>query len=64
MKQKPKPKLFIIKKYVRAYSAADAIKKEASIAPDDVWVDDDWRKNNTDNLADAIGFGVERKEDD
>jgi len=55
---KQKPKLFVIKKYVKALSAADAIRKEKTIAVDDCWVDDDWRKLNKDNLADAIGFNL------
>lgn len=55
---KQKHKLFVIKKYVRALSAADAIRKEKKIAVDDCWVDDDWRKANKDNLADAIGFNL------
>lgn len=54
-------KLFIIKKYVIAESAADAIKKERRVRPDDVWVDEDWRKGNQNNLASAIGYNVEHE---
>ena len=61
MKKSPnKLKLFVVKKYVMAKSAAEAIRKERTIAPDDVWVDDDWRKANKDNLAEAIGFSLPR----
>lgn len=52
-------KLFIIKKYVRAKSASEAIRKEKKIAVDDVWVDEDWRKSATDKLADQMGFTIE-----
>lgn len=60
MKRKSAPKLhaqmYIVRKYVKAFSAIDAIRKEKNVAPRDVFIDDDWRKNQTDNLADAIGF--------
>jgi hypothetical protein len=49
-------KLFVIKKYIMARSAADAIRKERTIAPDDVWIDEDWRKSERNKLAEAIGF--------
>jgi hypothetical protein len=51
-----KDKLYVIKKYVKAPSAAMAIRREKALPVDDCWVDDDWRKNDKDNLADAIGF--------
>jgi len=57
-----KDKLFVIKKYVKASCASEAIRKEKHIKVDDCWVDDDWRKNNKDNLADAIGFVYEEPE--
>jgi hypothetical protein len=60
---KPKQKLFIVKKYILATSASDAIRKEKNIKPDDVWVDDDWRKGNKDNLASAIGFEISDDQD-
>lgn len=37
-------KLFIVKKYVMAKSANDAIRLEASQAPDDVFMDEGWRQ--------------------
>jgi len=54
-------KLFIVRKYIKARSAAEAIRKDHTTPPDDVYLDDDWRKSQTDKLADAMGFGVERK---
>ena len=38
-------KLFVIKKYVMANSAKEAIKKEKEIPVDDVWIDEDFRRN-------------------
>lgn len=60
----PKPKiqkhkLFIVKKYIIATSAYEALKKERRVRPDDVWVDEDWRKENKFNQESAIGFEVE-----
>lgn len=51
-----KEKLFVIKKYVKARNARSAIKLEKNIEVDDCWVDEEWRKNGTDKLAEAVGF--------
>lgn len=63
MKKTKAPKVlekrFIIKKYVMAKSAHDALKKERRIRPDDVWVDEDWKKENPNQLASVIGYSVE-----
>lgn len=55
MKKPNKDKLFVVKKYIKAKSAAEAIRKDKTTPVDDVWVDEDWKKTNT-NLPDAIGF--------
>lgn len=52
-------KLFIVKKYVMAASAAQAIRRESKLPVDDVWVDEEWKKGNVPNLAQAIGFNVQ-----
>lgn len=49
-------KKFVVKKYVWAQSAADAIKKESKVRVDDVWVDEDWRRANTQDQKTEIGF--------
>jgi hypothetical protein len=54
-------KLFIIKKYVIAESAEDAIKKERRVRPDDVWVDEDFRKNSKIDLPGSIRYNVEHE---
>lgn len=57
MKRTPeKPKMYIIRKYVKATDVKDAIKKEPSTPVHDLWIDESWQK---DNLPDAIGFGQE-----
>ena len=52
MKNKNTPKRFIVRKYIMATSAADAIKKDKLAPVFDVFVDDDYKKDN------EIGFTV------
>lgn len=51
-------KLFIVRKYVMADSVAQALKKEKTVAVHEIYVDEEWRKNKQDRLADAIGFSM------
>lgn len=51
-----KDKLFIVKKYIYAKNAAEALRKERQYRPDDVWVDEEWRKEHKTQLSSAIGF--------
>lgn len=53
-----KQKRFIIRKYIMAKSASEALKKERRTRPDDCWVDEDWKKDNPNQLESAIGFQV------
>ncbi len=48
-------KRFVIRKYIYAASAKEAIKKDRSHPVEDVWVDDDWKKENM-NSDSPIGF--------
>jgi hypothetical protein len=48
-------KLFIIRKYVYAEDAQDAIKKEKKQGVSDCWVDEEWKKKQLDN-NNKIGF--------
>jgi len=57
--KKPIEKRFIIKKYIMATSASHAIKKERRVRPDDVWVDEDWKKDNPNTLQSAIGYNID-----
>ena len=45
---------YIIRKYVMARSAAEAIRLDKKAKPMDVWVDEDWKKEN--QLTSAVGF--------
>lgn len=56
-------KLFVIRKYIKAVSASEAIKKDRSTPVDDVWVDDEWKKNSATRLESAIGFRAENPND-
>lgn len=49
-------KLFIVRKYVMAESAQDALRKEKNIKPDDVWIDEEWKKMNEGKLKTPFGF--------
>ena len=49
-------KLFVVRKYVMARDVSDAIRLEKRQKPDDVWLDDDWKKANTDEPTNNIGF--------
>ena len=52
-------KRYSVKKFVMAHSCKEAIEKEKNIAPDEVWIDEDWKKEHADfKGADAIGFTV------
>lgn len=33
---------FVVRKYIMATSAQDALRKEKNVRPDDVWVDAEW----------------------
>lgn len=54
MKHK-KEKLFVVRKYVWASDAAQAIRKEKIYPVDDCWMDDDFKKNISDP-KNEIGF--------
>ena len=61
-KTKGKEKLFVVRKYVMADNVEHALQKERKQAPDDIWVDDEWKKGNANQLASAIGFTVTKEE--
>ncbi len=39
-------KLFVVRKYIMASSAIQAIRKDKTSPVDDVWVDEDFKKDN------------------
>ena len=43
-----------------AKSASEALKKELATKPDDVWIDEDWKKNNTENINNTLGYETKK----
>lgn len=56
-------KLFVVRKYVMAKSAQEAIRKEKIAPVDDVWIDEDWKRKGAERLESAIGFVVPTEND-
>lgn len=56
-------KLYIVRKYIFAKNAKGAIMKDRKTSVHEVWVDDDWKKGQQENLANAIGFDAGDDED-
>lgn len=54
-------KKYAVKKFVMATSVMDAIKREKTATVDEVWVDQDWMRNQP-NKPSVIGFMTEEKE--
>lgn len=44
-----KKKLYIIEKVLWAKSIPDALRQEKKTAPNNIYVDNEWRKNNLEN---------------
>lgn len=63
-KKRTKEKMFVVKKYIMAKSAQEALRKEKKIPADDCWVDEDWRKGQANQLASAIGFEIKNNEEE
>jgi len=59
MQNKKENKLFVVRKYIYASSASEVLKKEKTVPVDEIWVDDDWKKEHATKLA-AMGF-VDKK---
>lgn len=59
MKKKPdNRKLFVIRKFVWADTAREALKMEVKVPAHECWIDDDWKKNKQEP-KDCIGFTVD-----
>ena len=61
--RKVKDKLFVVRKYIMAKSAKEALKKERKVLPDDCYVHDQWQNTNVNNLESAIGFTCNTDDD-
>ncbi len=62
--KRAKDKLFIVRKYIMAKSAIDAIKKDKVTPVDDVWIDDEWKKKGSERLESTIGFVIPTESDE
>lgn len=56
MKKKNNRKLFILRMYVMARNAREALRIAKTQEFDDVYVSDDWKEGKNNQLAGAIGF--------
>lgn len=63
MVRKVEKKRYIVRKYIMAKSADEAMRKERKVKPDDIYVDDSWIKDNPNKLESAIGFAVNSYEE-
>lgn len=52
-------KLYVVKKYVMATSAAQAMRLERKTPVDSVWIDEEWSKGNARELAAALGYQID-----
>lgn len=59
---KEKNKLYIVRTYVMAKNARQALSKAKKTNEHECWVDDDWAKGNRETLANAVGFTIERND--
>jgi hypothetical protein len=49
-------KLFVVRKYIMAKDVKEALRLDKFSPVDDVWMDEDFKKNATSQLPSAIGF--------
>lgn len=56
MKKKSELKLYQVRQYVMAKDAMHAIKIARKTNQHEVWIDDEWKKGQHNELAQAIGF--------
>ena len=64
MKIKPNKKMFIVRKYIMAENATQAIKLDKKTKVDDCFIDSDWKEGKLRQLESAIGFAHYPQEED
>jgi hypothetical protein len=57
-------KLFVVRKYIKALDAAQAIRMDKKTPVHDCYVDDEWARGQRQELAGAIGFTVQHQDSD
>lgn len=51
-------KLFVVRKYILARSVKEAVRKERTREPDEVFLDDEWKKEHKHEIeSKPIGYG-------
>ena len=50
---KEKPKMYVVRKYIKAMDVRQALRKEPKTAVHDLWIDNEWRDKE---LLFVIGF--------
>lgn len=56
-------KRYIVRHYIMASSAAEALRIARKTKPDECWVDDKWIEETTKQNPSAIGFTVNKYDD-
>lgn len=54
-------KRFIVRKYIMANSAAEALKLDLKTHADDVWIDEDWKHDNPNKNISGQSAGFKTK---
>ena len=57
-------KRYVIRKYIMAKSASDALKKERKFKADECWLDEKWVDLQNKDNGPAIGFALPRDNHD
>lgn len=48
--------LFVVRKYIMAKNIKEAIELDKKTEPQDIWIDEDWKKRKTEITNNQIGF--------
>ena len=54
-------KLYVVRKYIKAKSIAEVLKKENKHKPDEIFFNDDWKKEVINRTDSAFGLVDEKK---
>lgn len=57
-------KMYVVRSYVMAKNAKEALHKFKVTEPDECWIDDEWKKDGAKNLSSAIGFDINTNQND
>jgi hypothetical protein len=57
-------KLYVLRTYVKARDASDAIRKAKKTTFHDVYVSEEWKEKKHHQLSEAIGFDVQAPEEE